>query len=87
MHFITLSPRNRLNPCVIVKLRKYIALVPGGKDSTVKNEQKKIDFLEQQVASTSTDAMRNFVISVAKSLTDEELLRMLYIRAKNLNKL
>lgn len=53
----------------------------------MKNEQTKIDSLAQQMAATSTDAMRNFVISVAKNLNDEELLRMLYIRAKNLNKL
>lgn len=39
---------------------------------------------EAKVVSVSPDAMRNYILNVAQSLSDEKLLRMLYIRAKNL---
>lgn len=51
-----------------------------------RNEEIREGLLREDLSRTESDKMRSFIATVAWSIQDEKLLRMLYIRAKTIKR-
>ena len=68
-----------------MELRKYIApWRRGGKEKAMDTQIMESSSGQAQKTTVSADAMRGYITNIAQNLKDEKLLRLLYLRAINL---